>query len=133
MVKIKRKVEMTKEEFAKHLIEKGDIKQLGRSVRSEDSEIYNVHFKMDRGIINSLKKLGDEGNVSFETYEEIDEDTELNEIFLITNNSIYSERYYNYSINDVLSDNEGYYEELAMLVMQPKPIIIWTHEKGLVE
>ncbi|XVK95993.1 hypothetical protein AABC03_01200 [Staphylococcus nepalensis] len=68
-----------------------------------------------------------------EVEEEITEDTELNEIFLITNNSIYSERYYNYSINDVLSDNEGYYEELAMLIMQPEPIIIWTHEKGLVE
>ncbi|WP_210126629.1 hypothetical protein [Staphylococcus sp. GDY8P83P] len=68
-----------------------------------------------------------------EVEEEITEDTELNEIFLITNNSICSERYYNYSINDVLSDNEGYYEELAMLIMQPEPIIIWTHDKGLVE
>ncbi|WP_239719605.1 hypothetical protein [Mammaliicoccus sp. G-M31] len=67
-----------------------------------------------------------------EIEEQIDEDTKLKELFLITNNSNSSERYYNYSINDVLSNNEGYYEEIAMLILKPEPLIIWTKEEGLV-
>jgi len=108
-----------------------------------ENGFYGSHFISDKaGITVRFTHMGgflsDYGVSKQDTFtvtteEEITEDTELNEIFLITNNSIYSERFYNYSINDVLSDNEGYYEELAMLIMQPEPIIIWTHEKGLVE
>lgn len=67
-----------------------------------------------------------------EIVEEITEDTKLEELFLITNDSLSSEKYYNYSINEVLSNNEGYYEEQAMLILKPEPLIIWTKEKGLI-
>ncbi len=84
-------------------------------------------------IIFAKRFLPIEQTFKVEIEEPITEDTKLEEIFLITNNSIYSEKCYNYSINDALTDNEGYYEEVAMLILEPEPLIIWTKEKGLVE
>lgn len=68
-----------------------------------------------------------------EAEEEITEDTVFEEILLIVNNGLGIEVYSNYSINDVLSNNEGYYEETVMLILKPDPEVIWTREKGLVE
>lgn len=68
-----------------------------------------------------------------EVEEEITLDTVFEEILLIVNNGLGIEVYSNYSINDVLSNNEGYYEETVMLILKPDPEVIWTHEKGLVE
>ncbi|MEM5397907.1 hypothetical protein [Staphylococcus gallinarum] len=55
------------------------------------------------------------------------------EIFLIVNDSLGIEAYSNYSINDILSNNEGFYEETVMLILKPEPMIIWTSDKGMVE
>ncbi|MEX6267657.1 hypothetical protein AB6F08_12295 [Staphylococcus saprophyticus] len=68
-----------------------------------------------------------------EVEEEITLDTVFEEILLIVNNGLGIEVYSNYSINDVLSNNEGYYEETVMLILKPDPEVIWTREKGLVE
>lgn len=100
------------------------------SLAIKQSVIFN-HFSYAE--IENNYCYGPEDTFTVEIEEPITEDTKLEEIFLITNNSIYSEKCYNYSINDVLTDNEGYYEEVAMLILEPEPLIIWTKEKGLVE
>lgn len=84
-------------------------------------------------LIFSDEKFYPEETFTVEVEEEITEDTKLDYMYLIANNTDYSEGYYNYSINDVLSDNEGYYIELAILIIDPEPTIIWTRDKGLVE
>lgn len=139
-MKIEIEKKVTHGEFAKYMVDKFGISSFGRELAGGDwigspSDRYNASINLKTAKYDNFPHgiRIDEDCVTMKTAEEITEDTELNEIFLITNNSIYSERFYNYSINDVLSDNEGYYEELAMLIMQPEPIIIWTHEKGLVE
>lgn len=70
---------------------------------------------------------------TFTIEEEITEDIVFEEILLIVNNGLGIEVYSNHSINDVLSNNEGYYEETVMLILKPNPEVIWTREKGLVE
>ena len=74
-----------------------------------------------------------EETFTIEVEEEITLDTVFEEILLIVNNGLGIEVYSNYSINDVLSNNEGYYEETVMLILKPDPEVIWTREKGLVE
>lgn len=81
----------------------------------------------------SLGTFFPEETFTVEVEEEIDEDTVFEEILLIVNNGLGIEVYSNYSINDVLSNNEGYYEETVMLILKPDPEVIWTREKGLVE
>ncbi|RXS21393.1 hypothetical protein [Staphylococcus saprophyticus] len=77
--------------------------------------------------------LSKSNTFTVEVEEEITLDTVFEEILLIVNNGLGIEVYSNYSINDVLSNNEGYYEETVMLILKPDPEVIWTREKGLVE
>lgn len=103
-----------------------------KSYKTNDAEAYELYFD-DCGTPRFSSFVIKHDTFTVEIEEEITEDTKLKEIFLITNNSVHSEKYYNYSINDVLTNNEGYYEELAILILEPEPLIIWTKEKGLVE
>lgn len=82
---------------------------------------------------NSTNSMPLDQTFTVEVEEEITLDTVFEEILLIVNNGLGIEVYSNYSINDVLSNNEGYYEETVMLILKPDPEVIWTREKGLVE
>ncbi|MCD8872108.1 hypothetical protein [Staphylococcus gallinarum] len=95
---------------------------------------YSVGFDMHGFIyFNSSTTIPLDTMFTVEVEEEITEDTVFEEILLIVNNGLGIEVYSNYSINDVLSNNEGYYEETVMLILKPDPEVVWTHEKGLVE
>ncbi|UXU77306.1 hypothetical protein MUA27_10550 [Mammaliicoccus sciuri] len=132
MSTIKQKIDMTAHELITYGIQ--------NNIKNIILEAINEKYK-ERAIIqfneNAMPIVSRDVNIhhvfEVKVEEPITEDTKLKEIILITNNSIYSEKYYNYSINDVLTNNEGYYEEVAMLILEPEPLIIWTQEKGLVE
>ncbi|GEQ04545.1 hypothetical protein EKQ61_01460 [Staphylococcus gallinarum] len=90
-----------------------------------------VHFDENEDMLCDHVSLTETFTVEVE--EEIDEDTELNEILLIGNDGLFIESYNNHSINGVLSNNGGYYDETLMLILQPEPQVIWTKDKGLME
>ncbi|MEB7752544.1 hypothetical protein [Staphylococcus pseudoxylosus] len=140
MVKIKRKVEMTCGEFAKYMVDKFGFSSYeiklsdGYWVGNPEREYYvSIHLPPSK--VSDLPDITITKSdvVIFEVEEEITEDTELNEILLIGNDGLFIESYNNHSINGVLSNNGGYYDETLMLIMKPEPTIIWTSEKGLVE
>ena len=138
MVKIKRKVEVTQEEYAKYMIDKYGVSGFESSLI--DDNIIDAPKRLTLVFeLNSVSKSDlfngsfRNGKLSVEVEEEITEDTELNEILLIGNDGLFIESYKNHSINGVLSNNGGYYDETLMLIMKPEPTIIWTSEKGLVE
>ncbi|AGW43787.1 hypothetical protein phiRS7_0051 [Staphylococcus phage phiRS7] len=137
-MKIKRKVEMTHEEYAKYMIDKFGIASYERELI--DNNIFDAPMEFEQTFtLNPMRKDDDPviersfKGVVIEVEEEIDEDTVFEEILLIVNNGLGIEVYSNYSINDVLSNNEGYYEETVMLILKPDPEVIWTRENGLVE
>lgn len=113
-------------------IEQVERKEFKSNIIDSFGNYSTVQFSVD-GYGFKTDGVSHKDTFTVEIEELITEDTKLEEIFLITNNSIYSEKCYNYSINDVLTDNEGYYEEIAMLILEPEPLIIWTKEKGMVE
>lgn len=101
----------------------------------EGNEIKHIIYANPTGRLNlDSERYYDKNDLfTVEVEEEITEDTVFEEILLIVNNGLGIEVYSNYSINDVLSNNEGYYEETVMLILKPDPEVIWTREKGLVE
>ncbi|MGY0683189.1 hypothetical protein ACW7DJ_00760 [Mammaliicoccus sciuri] len=113
-------------------IEQVERKEFKSNIRDSFGNYSTVQFSVD-GYGFKTDGVSHKDTFTVEIEEPITEDSKLEEIFLITNNSIYSEKCYNYSINDVLTNNEGYYEEIAMLILEPEPLIIWTKEKGMVE
>lgn len=137
-MKIKRKVEMTHEEYAKYMIDKYGVSGF-ESELIDDNIIdapkrFTLAFELNpvpkSDLLNGSFRSG---KITVEVEEVVDEDTVFEEILLIVNNGLGIEVYSNYSINDVLSNNEGYYEETVMLILKPDPEVIWTREKGLVE
>ncbi|MDW4066499.1 hypothetical protein QI274_01035 [Staphylococcus saprophyticus] len=132
-MKIKRKVQKT----LPHLIEwawDNDIRDTMIKLKSEYPAKQGI--VIDNGgrlHLVGMDYLSKSNTFTVEVEEEITLDTVFEEILLIVNNGLGIEVYSNYSINDVLSNNEGYYEETVMLILKPDPEVIWTREKGLVE
>ncbi|MDW3946620.1 hypothetical protein QI290_03355 [Staphylococcus saprophyticus] len=127
-MKIKRKVQKNLPQLIEWLLKSGYRNY------TANSNMGNIVTLSRYGAIQfSLGTFFPEETFTVEVEEEIDEDTVFEEILLIVNNGLGIEVYSNYSINDVLSNNEGYYEETVMLILKPDPEVVWTHEKGLVE
>ncbi|MDW4486442.1 hypothetical protein [Staphylococcus saprophyticus] len=128
MVKIKQKKQLNLPQLIEWLLKSGYRNY------TANSNMGNIVTLSRYGAIQfSLGTFFPEETFTVEVEEEIDEDTVFEEILLIVNNGLGIEVYSNYSINDVLSNNEGYYEETVMLILKPDPEVIWTREKGLVE
>lgn len=128
MVKIKQKKQLNLPQWIEWLLKSGYRNY------TANSNMGNIVTLSRYGAIQfSLGTFFPEETFTVEAEEEITEDTVFEEILLIVNNGLGIEVYSNYSINDVLSNNEGYYEETVMLILKPDPEVIWTREKGLVE
>ncbi|MDW4471261.1 hypothetical protein QI044_12765 [Staphylococcus saprophyticus] len=128
MVKIKQKKQLNLPQLIEWLLKSGYRNY------TANSNMGNIVTLSRYGAIQfSLGTFFPEETFTIEVEEEITEDTVFEEILLIVNNGLGIEVYSNYSINDVLSNNEGYYEETVMLILKPDPEVIWTREKGLVE
>lgn len=128
MVKIKRKVQKTLPQLIEWLLE-----SRYRNYTANSNMGNTVKLSRYGAIQFSLGTFFPEETFTVEVEEEITLDTVFEEILLIINNGLGIKVYSNYSINDVLSNNEGYYEETVMLILKPDPELIWTREKGLVE
>ncbi|MGS5040237.1 hypothetical protein ACVDHH_01250 [Staphylococcus saprophyticus] len=128
MVKIKQKKQLT----LPQLIEWAWENEIKSHIIRADKQLMNIQFD-EHGDFRTYGFTGIDTTFTVEVEEEITKDTVFEEILLIVNNGLGIEVYYNYSINDVLSNNEGYYEETVMLILKPDPKFIWTREKGLVE
>lgn len=128
MVKIKQKKQLNLPQLIEWLLKSGYRNY------TANSNMGNIVTLSRYGAIQfSLGTFFPEETFTIEVEEEITLDTVFEEILLIVNNGLGIEVYSNYSINDVLSNNEGYYEETVMLILKPDPEVIWTREKGLVE
>lgn len=128
MVKIKQKKQLNLPQLIEWLLKSGYRNY------TANSNMGNIVTLSRYGAIKfSLGTFFPEETFTVEVEEEITEETVFEEILLIVNNGLGIEVYSNYSINDVLSNNEGYYEETVMLILKPDPEVIWTREKGLVE
>lgn len=123
MVKIKREKKLNLIELLEYIKEKNTSFQTEVFIGLTGGVVKNLN-----GIIN-ISDADFDGIFPVEVEEEITEDTKINKLFLITSDSNYSEMYYNYSINDILSNNEGYYKELAIVLMNPEPTVIWGNGK----
>ena len=146
MVKIKRKVEMTKEEYAKYMIDK-------YGVSGFESEL------IDDNIIDALKRFTlafelnpvpksdllngsfRSGKITIEVEEVVDEDTVFNYLLLTykkDNDKIETHCYEDKCIKSVLSQSSSLMyvsEQLSITYFDDKgiPHLIWTREKGLVD
>lgn len=128
MVKIKQKKQLSLPQLIEWLLKSGYRNY------TANSNMGNIVTLSRYGAIQfSLGTFFPEETFTVEVEEEITLDTVFEEILSIVNNGLGIEVYSNYSINDVLSNNEGYYEETVMLILKPDPEVIWTREKGLVE
>ena len=127
-MKIKRKVQKNLPQLIEWLLESGY-----RNYTANSNMGNTVTLSRYGAIQFSPGTFYPEETFTVEVEEEITLDTVFEEILLIVNNGLGIEVYSNYSINDVLSNNEGYYEETVMLILKPDPEVIWTREKGLVE
>ncbi|MDW4377860.1 hypothetical protein QI056_02475 [Staphylococcus saprophyticus] len=128
MVKIKQKKQLNLPQLIEWLLKSGY-----RNYTANSNMGNTVTLSRYGAIQFSLGTFFPEETFTVEVEEEITEETVFEEILLIVNNGLGIEVYSNYSINDVLSNNEGYYEETVMLILKPDPEVIWTREKGLVE
>lgn len=132
MVKIKQKKQLN----LPQLIEWAAVNDVKVKVFESNPNFDGVTYKLGFNKAGDLyfdEALSPTLLFTVEVEEEITLDTVFEEILLIVNNGLGIEVYSNYSINDVLSNNEGYYEETVMLILKPDPEVIWTREKGLVE
>lgn len=127
-MKIKRKVQKNLPQLIEWLLKSGY-----RNYTANSDMGNTVTLSRGGAIQFSIGTFFPEETFTVEVEEEITLDTVFEEILLIVNNGLGIEVYSNYSINDVLSNNEGYYEETVMLILKPDPEVIWTREKGLVE
>ncbi|QDS45664.1 hypothetical protein [Staphylococcus aureus] len=132
MVKIKQKKQLNLPQLIEWAWE-NNVKN--ERYRCSDSNPYEYVWINENSDVELDEDMSISKNDTFtvEAEEVVDEDTVFEEILLIVNNGLGIEVYSNYSINDVLSNNEGYYEETVMLILKPDPEVIWTCEKGLVE
>ncbi|MCM3118972.1 hypothetical protein HSZ48_05510 [Staphylococcus saprophyticus] len=132
MVKIKQKKQLNLPQLIEWAWE-NNVKN--ERYRCSDSNPYEYVWINENSDVELDEDMSISKNDTFtvEAEEVVDEDTVFEEILLIVNNGLGIEVYSNYSINDVLSNNEGYYEETVMLILKPDPEVIWTREKGLVE
>lgn len=134
MVKIKRKVEMTHEEYAKYMIDKFGIASYERELI--DNNIFDAPMEFEQTFtLNPMRKDDDPviersfKGVVIEVEEEITEDTKISKL---AHYSIYGFKGTKNctSINDVKDDNS-----IAFYIMNDDRTmtLIWTKEKGLVE
>ena len=132
MVKIKQKKQLNLPQLIEWVWDNNVKNERYRCSDSNPYEYVWINENSDVELDEDMR-ISKNDNFTVEVEEEITLDTVFEEILLIVNNGLGIEVYSNYSINDVLSNNEGYYEETVMLILKPDPEVIWTREKGLVE
>lgn len=146
MVKIKRKVEMTHEEYAKYMIDKYGVSGF-ESELIDDNIIdapkrFTLAFELNpvpkSDLLNGSFRSG---KITIEVEEVVDEDTVFNYLLLTykkDNDKIETHCYEDKCIKSVLSQSSRLMyvsEQLSITYFDDKgiPHLIWTREKGLVE
>ena len=145
-MKIKRKVEMTHEEYAKYMIDKFGIASYERELI--DNNIFDAPMEFEQTFtLNPMRKDDDLviersfKGVVIEAEEEIAEDTEFNYLLLTYktyDDKIETQYYEDRCIKSVLKQSSRLMyvsEQLSITYFDDKgiPHLTWTHEKGLVE
>lgn len=146
MVKIKRKVEMTQEEYAKYLIDKygvsGFESDLLYSNIIDAPKQYKITFELNPILKKELPNGSfRNGKFTVEVEEEITEDTKLDMLldhFINPYGQHYVGNFYtNKSVNDILEANdelEVSTNSIHFFDIETKEFkLIWMFEKGLVE
>ena len=133
-MKIKRKVEMTPEEYAKYMIDKHGVSGYESELIDENiiggPERFTQTIELNPVSKKDLpNKVFWDGKMTVEVEEEITEDTIIPKLTRYTAFGFKGTKY-NTSINDVKS-----HDSLAFYIMNDDltMTLIWTHEKGLVE
>ena len=140
MVKIKRKVEMTHEEYAKYMIDKFGIASYERELI--DNNIFDAPMEFDQTFtLKPMRKDNDPviersfRGVVIEVEEEITKDTvipKMVEIYLDNERDIpYSQIHYNQTINRVISTQECGSKTLTFNKIEDDGThtLIWRDEK----